>query len=34
MNKLLTFEEYKSECLKNPLTQECYKNDSNYRKIQ
>lgn len=30
MNKLLTFEEYKTECLKNPITQECYKNDSNY----
>lgn len=30
MNKLLTFEEYKAECLKNPFTQECYKNDLNY----
>lgn len=30
MNKLLTFEEYKEECLKNPNTQKCYKNDLNY----
>lgn len=30
MMKLYSYEEYKTERLKNPITQKCYKNDSNY----